>query len=200
MKCPKAEIFSVYKLIKYLVSPHQIPPLTSFSQDSLMEDLIIHSAILFDDQAGPRSPPLPPTPAGEPVPRFAYGSKTTKVMSPTQPITSTVQSSPQDFTPRLPPRPVNSIHPSLRANPATPTAKGSMELRSPSIHNDELPSEGHSPPSPPAASTAIEAKLEQRTQSDAVPTLFPKSTSPGSVQPDDIQSTTDDPFITETDR
>jgi len=188
----------VYKLIKYLVSPHQIPSLTSSSQDSLMEDLIIHSSILFDDQAGPRSPPLPPTPAGEPVPRFAYGSKTTKVMSPTQSITSTVQSSPQDFTPRLPPRPVSSIHPSLRANPATPTAKGSTELRSLSLHNDELPSEGHhSPPSPSAASTAIE---EQSTQSATPPILFPKSTSPGLVRPDDTQSTTDDPFTTETDR
>lgn len=169
-------------------------------KDSLMEDLIIHSAILFDDQAGPRSPPLPPTPAGEPVPRFTYGSKTTKVMPPTQPITSTVQSSPQDFTPRLPPRPGNSIHPSLRANPATPNAKGPTELRSPSLHNNELPSEGHPPPSPLAASIAIEARPEQLTQLDTPPILFPKSTSPGLAQPDDIQSTTDDPYITETDR
>lgn len=169
-------------------------------KDSLMEDLIIHSAILFDDQAGPRSPPLPPTPVGEPVPRFAYGSKTTKVMSPAQPITSTVQSSPQDFTPRLPARPGNSIHPSSRANQATPSAKGPTVLRSPSLHNDDLPSEGYSPPSPSAASTAIEARPEQRTQSDTPPILFPKSTSPGSVRPDDIQSTTDDPFTTETDR
>ncbi|KII93467.1 hypothetical protein PLICRDRAFT_121785 [Plicaturopsis crispa FD-325 SS-3] len=86
-------------------------------KDSLMEDLIIHANILFDDRA------LPAAPAGEPTPVYAYGSAHTRVASvpnnpPHRPQTPR---SPDDFTPKLPPRPTNSIHPSLRANPTSPT-------------------------------------------------------------------------------
>ncbi|EJF66392.1 RhoGAP-domain-containing protein [Dichomitus squalens] len=108
-------------------------------KDTLMEDLIVNAHILFQ-QSGSSSPPLPSAPLNEPAAPVAYGSQHTKVLSsmPPPPVpasprkghkksasTSTVRSSldvprphvPQDFTPQLPPRPANSIHPSLRAGP-----------------------------------------------------------------------------------
>lgn len=103
-----------------------------------MEDLITHASILFDDRSiGVTSPvgstPLPPAPAGQSAPNYAYGSSHTKVASVPAPIqTPTRQQvqqqpqSPEDFTPRLPPRPANSIHPSSRANPTSPT-KSNMD-------------------------------------------------------------------------
>ncbi|KAG6891402.1 hypothetical protein C0992_007626 [Termitomyces sp. T32_za158] len=92
-------------------------------KDSVMEDLIVHAHILYSEHPSHSSPPLPPTPAGEPVPVYTYGSKSTKVANvllPTSNVTSQT-TSPQDFTPRLPARPTSSIHPSLRANPQSPT-------------------------------------------------------------------------------
>lgn len=92
--------------------------LLTLSQDTLMEDLIINARKIFEDPAAaPSSPPLPPTPATEPVPVY-YGSKSTKVASvppsPHLPDAQPTLASPQDFTPRLPPRPASSIHPSSR--------------------------------------------------------------------------------------
>lgn len=79
-----------------------------------MEDLITYYRQIFEDP-GASSPPLPPTPATEPVPQY-YGSKNTKVGTvPPMPEVND-QGSPQDFTPRLPPRPVSSIHPSSRTH------------------------------------------------------------------------------------
>lgn len=84
-----------------------------FLQDTLMEDLIIHAHTLYDQPMAPNSPPLPPTPLGEPIPAFTYGSKTTKVTTvPPDALSSLL---PQDFTPVLPARPNNSLHPSSRA-------------------------------------------------------------------------------------
>ncbi|KAF5377182.1 hypothetical protein D9615_006332 [Tricholomella constricta] len=131
-------------------------------KDSVMEDLIIHAHVLYDEHTNnPHSPPLPPTPAGEPVPVYAYGSKSTKVTNvpptPTDNVTAPqVSSSPQDFTPRLPPRPTSSIHPSLRANPQTPTrgradVPPSLPLRPGNRTPDESP-----PPSPSISSTIYE--------------------------------------------
>ena len=78
-----------------------------------MEDLIIYAHTLYDHPTAPNSPPLPPTPLGEPVPAFTYGSKTTKV---TTVLPDTLPSFlPQDFAPVLPARPNNSLHPSSRA-------------------------------------------------------------------------------------
>ncbi|KAF7320004.1 Glucosamine 6-phosphate N-acetyltransferase [Mycena kentingensis (nom. inval.)] len=91
----------------------------AMSRDSLMEDLILHAHVLYDDHPVQHSPPLPATPAGEPVPQLYYGSKRTQITSvpPASPINRNETASPQDFTPRLPARPTSSIHPSARANP-----------------------------------------------------------------------------------
>ncbi|KAJ6574742.1 hypothetical protein B0H19DRAFT_1208325 [Mycena capillaripes] len=98
------------------------------AKDSLMEDLIMHAHILYDDNAMHHEPPLPATPAGEPLPEVYYGSKRTHVATvpPSSPPNRAATASPQDFTPRLPTRPANSIHPSARANPpASPTKERS---------------------------------------------------------------------------
>jgi hypothetical protein len=96
-----------------------------------MEDLITNTVILFDDRApaatATTSPPLPPAPVGQPTPNYAYGSAHTKVASvPALGPPPIRQGQPEDFTPRLPPRPANSIHPSSRANPTSPT-KANMD-------------------------------------------------------------------------
>ncbi|KAF8272362.1 hypothetical protein EI94DRAFT_1776950 [Lactarius quietus] len=82
------------------------------AKDSVMEDLIENAQTLFDERVPPSSPPLPPTPGGEPVPVATYGSSHTMV---TLPPPGEAQVA--DFTPQLPPRPANSIHPSARSNP-----------------------------------------------------------------------------------
>lgn len=90
-----------------------------------MEDLILYASVLFDERApAMASPPLPPAPLGQSAPNYAYGSAHTRVASVPAPLTTPrqpPQPQPEDFTPRLPPRPANSIHPSSRANPSTPT-------------------------------------------------------------------------------
>lgn len=95
-----------------------------------MEDLITNTVILFDDRPAAIatiSPPLPPAPAGQPTPNYAYGSAHTKVASvPALGPPPIRQGQPEDFTPRLPPRPANSIHPSSRTNPTSPT-KANMD-------------------------------------------------------------------------
>jgi hypothetical protein len=106
-----------------------------------MEDLITNSYILFDENSGHRSPPLPPTPIGEPVPNFPYGTSHTKVAT-VAPGSLAYQKGSEDFTPQLPPRPTNSIHPSLRAG-TSPTKD----------RKDTVP------PLPP--------RLDQRTNDDA---------------------------------
>ncbi|KAI0651503.1 hypothetical protein C8Q79DRAFT_39833 [Trametes meyenii] len=99
-------------------------------KDSLMEDLIANAGVLFSQTS---SPPLPPAPLNDVAAPVSYGTTHTKVSSmppppvPTSPrklaknLSSPRSSSdgpgpyPQDFTPQLPPRPTDSIHPSLRA-------------------------------------------------------------------------------------
>ena len=116
------------------------------TQDTVLEDLITYSSVLFDE--GPSSPPLPAAPLEEPA-AIDYGSSHTKVYrKPPQ----------QDFTPSMPSQPDYSIHPSAkRAQGASsppplraamsPTKValplGGVDLGSPS---DEMP------PVPPPAS------------------------------------------------
>ncbi|THH12879.1 hypothetical protein EW146_g7284 [Bondarzewia mesenterica] len=115
-------------------------------KDTLMEDLIENAQVLFDDRAPPSSPPLPPAPAGEPVPVYSYGSAHTKVSSvPVPDLPPRVAEN--DFAPQLPPRPTNSIHPSARHNvmpadlPRPPTRP---RLSPPPLSNGQK-SDGQSP-------------------------------------------------------
>lgn len=155
-------------------------------KDSLMEDLIINASILFDDRTPTVSSlPLPPAPVGQLTPNYTYGSAHTKVATvpgPSQmPIRQQVppQSS-DDFTPRLPARPANSIHPSSRTNPASPT-KASMDapttLPTPGqdslsklaeserpatpIAKPVLPRSAANAPPPPSAASMLIAMQEQ---------------------------------------
>lgn len=143
-----------------------------------MEDLIIHAHMLYDEHSSHNSPPLPPTPAGEPVPVLTYGSKSTIVANmPLTPISSAVASqvtsSPQDFTPRLPSRPTGSIHPSLRANPQTPT-RGRPDAPWPGIPTtDESP-----PPSPSVTSTIYETDDSGSPVEEHAPAVTLRPTSP----------------------
>ncbi|KAJ6519438.1 hypothetical protein C8R45DRAFT_1118001 [Mycena sanguinolenta] len=130
-------------------------------KDSLMEDLILNAHILYDDHPVQHSPPLPATPAGEPVPDIYYGSKRTAVTTvpPSSPPNREATASPQDFTPRLPTRPANSIHPSARANPPP----------SPTKERAPLPrrSSNDPPPSSPARSTTtLETDASARASVD----------------------------------
>jgi hypothetical protein len=88
----------------------------------VMEDLIENAQTLFDEHGPHSSPPLPPAPAGEPVPVLTYGPSHTSVTLP-QPSEAQVA----DFTPQLPPRPTNSIHPSARSNPPMSPTRLTME-------------------------------------------------------------------------
>ncbi|KAI0271619.1 hypothetical protein BC834DRAFT_860454 [Gloeopeniophorella convolvens] len=85
------------------------------AKDSVMEDLIENANVLFDERPPPSSPPLPPAPADEPVPAISYGSSHTRVAFPPS------GEAQADFTPQLPPRPANSIHPSARNAPMSPS-------------------------------------------------------------------------------
>jgi len=114
--------------------------------------LIMNAHVLFDEHTAqqPYSPPLPPTPAGEVALEVSYGSKTTKIASmPAKSLSPPPASPPQDFTPKLPPRPATSIHPSSRGLPTSPVRLRS-ELSSPTLVTQSSTS---NPPSPSHAST-----------------------------------------------
>jgi hypothetical protein len=132
-----------------------------------MEDLIMHAHILYDDNAVHHSPPLPATPAGEPVPEIYYGSKKTHVTTvpPSSPPNRAETVSPQDFTPRLPTRPANSIHPSARANPPPSPSKERGHVPPPPI--PLRPStETETPSSPARSTTTLETETSFRTSVD----------------------------------
>lgn len=101
-----------------------------------MEDLITYASAIYDQPGPPHSPPLPATPLGEPAPVVTYGSKTTKVA--TVPPASLAPSSPQDFTPTLPPRPNESLHRSSRAITSPSKSKTHPEKSLPVIASEEL--------------------------------------------------------------
>ena len=107
-----------------------------------MEDLIVYAHTLYDSPAVSHSPPLPPTPVGETVPPFTYGSKMTKVAT-VPPLTSSSLAA-QDFTPTLPARPNNSIHPSSRNSHSPNKSKAypekALSLVVPDQTIDDLPS------------------------------------------------------------
>lgn len=133
-------------------------------KDSLMEDLITHAGIIFADHGGNNSPPLPPTPLGEPTPQYSYGSKSTKVANVNE-----------DFTPRLPPRPANSIHPSARSQ-TSPTKDRRDPTMSPPRHSRLL--EEDTPSSPSASSAAIDTDTDDGTTEGSEETPSSSSTMP----------------------
>ncbi|KAJ7071476.1 hypothetical protein C8F01DRAFT_1110681 [Mycena amicta] len=153
------------------------------SKDSLMEDLILHAHELYDDHASHYSPPLPATPAGEPVPQLYYGSKRTQIASvpPSSPPNRAGTASPQDFTPRLPSRPVSSIHPSARANPPPSPSKERMSTAPPPI--PRRPSY-EAPSSPTISTTTLETETSYRTRTS----VDLESNSEGSRPPSTRQS------------
>jgi hypothetical protein len=183
-----------------------------------MEDLIVNAAVLFDDRApGVTSPPLPPAPVGQPTPNYAYGSAHTKVASVPAPLQTPVRhqpqsQSPEDFTPRLPPRPTNSIHPSSRTNPTSPSrtdappvfptrpgqASSSKHVASekpaPPIPMS-LPAENVPPPSTSSTSTLVATQEENERTSvleehrDNTPVLTPPSPARASKRPQTPKST-----------
>ena len=124
-----------------------------------MDDLIQNSSQLFDDPLPSNSPPLPDAPPGEPTPVYNYGSSHTRVGSVLPQPRSPRQS--EDFTPRLPPRPAYSIHPSLRANNPVSPIQATMDIppissrpfEEPTSENTNTSEEPHisisSPPTPP---------------------------------------------------
>ena len=113
---PKAGDLLSVQMGKVGQSQINLVPKPMTLQDTLLEDLISNAHIIFEERP-PHSPPLPPTPAGERAADYSYGSKTTKVatMFPNSTSSSRTDLPPptqEDFTPRLPARPANSIHPS----------------------------------------------------------------------------------------
>ncbi|KAF7339971.1 Rho GTPase-activating protein 27 [Mycena venus] len=149
-------------------------------KDSLMEDLILHAHILYDDHPTNHSPPLPATPAGEPVPDIYYGSKRTAVATvpPSSPPNREATASPQDFTPRLPTRPANSIHPSARANPPPSPTKEKRLSAPPPLPRSSV----ETPSSPAQSTTTLETETSFRRSVDF------ESTSEASQPPSARQS------------
>ncbi|KAF5336909.1 hypothetical protein D9611_003445 [Ephemerocybe angulata] len=139
-------------------------------KDTLMEDLIVNASRIFDEPTVHHSPPLPPTPATDPVPLY-YGSKNTMVANmPPNPVNQPdAAGSPQDFTPRLPPRPTSSIHPSSRTYSNTSPRKEQRTADTlyqpppppppPLLATDSQPGGISAPPSP----TAVNSNLDLAT-------------------------------------
>lgn len=176
-----------------------------------MEDLITNAHILFQ-QSGSNSPPLPSAPLNETAASITYGSQHTKVLSsmPPPPVptssrgghresssVSTVRSSldvprpqvpPQDFTPQLPPRPANSIHPSLRAGPHASPARQMPSVRTGQFFEDDIlitpqssissRENGSSTSLPPLPHFEEEAESETTTATAIEPEREPSSKQP----------------------
>jgi hypothetical protein len=121
------------------------------AKDSVMEDLIENAQTLFDERVPHSSPPLPPTPGGEPLPVVSYGSSHTMVT-----VAQSGEAQVADFTPQLPPRPTNSIHPSARSNPPMSPTRLPVEL-SPILTPPR-------PPSPPARPLCLQVAAEPAEQ------------------------------------
>jgi hypothetical protein len=191
-----------------------------------MEDLINNAHILFQSNS---SPPLPPAPSGEPVPVLSYGSSHTKIADMAPPPELAPPPSPErrprasldqprasfdapgiyeragshseDFTPQLPPRPANSIHPSLRAGAMSalpnrqslPPPARKAQFFDDSINFNHVTSTPLPPPPPPQSSAAglappspSPSRRLQRTPPASLPSL--KSPWSGS-QPSSVPGT-----------
>lgn len=160
-----------------------------------MDDLIIHAHLLCDNDVGQNSPPLPPTPAGEPMPHVTYGSKSTRVTR-VPPAEGLPPLPPHDFTPRLPARPNNSIHPSARINSGSPTKSRALpEKALPPMQTNVALEES------PHVSPTREGSSQEGTRDDRNSISFPsQSHSPASVKSSQkpLSESTDD--VTDTQR
>ncbi|KAI9512277.1 hypothetical protein F5148DRAFT_1163734 [Russula earlei] len=141
-------------------------------KDSVMEDLIENAHTLFDDRLLLSSPPLPPAPAGEPVPVITYGSSHTKITLPQGGEAHTA-----DFTPELPVRPTGSIHPSTRGNPSMSPSRLCADLSAGTV-----PTQSITPP-------AVPLKIQVPTNTTGKPTLEPVA----AVTTGEIERTPDQP-------
>ncbi|EJD04273.1 uncharacterized protein FOMMEDRAFT_146262 [Fomitiporia mediterranea MF3/22] len=160
-------------------------------KDSLMEDMIVHANLLFDDKgisASPSKPPrAPPSQSPSPPPNMPgplpparsetstadsdYGASYTQIshalLEPQRPETESPSASTQDFTPTLPARPGNSIHPSHRsANQSRSTESETDDEVAPPL-----------PPRPP--------KLEARAMHASESSVSGSQASPLSERPDE---------------
>lgn len=113
------KVFDLFTLSETRTDPYP-------RKDTRMDDLIQNASQLFEDPHPSSSPPLPDAPPGEPVPVYNYGSSHTRVGNVLPRALSARQS--EDFTPRLPPRPAYSIHPSLRANNPVSPAQATFDI------------------------------------------------------------------------
>ncbi|KAF5375014.1 hypothetical protein D9758_000090 [Tetrapyrgos nigripes] len=151
-------------------------------KDSLMEDLITHAHTLFSDDQSAH--PLPPPPLGEPTPHYPYGSKTTKVANIPSPInvanSPSSPSLPDDFTPRLPARPANSIHPSARG-PSSPT-KERTDVPPP-LPQRPGQRATPTPPSPSVISSVLETDDDDLSYANSDEFLHSAPTSPSNAPP-----------------
>jgi hypothetical protein len=165
--------------VEFFLPPIVLLELTPLiDKETLMEDLITNAQTLFDENTIHHSPPLPPTPVGEPVPSYTYGTSHTKVASvPSAP--STPRATSEDFTPRLPPRPANSIHPSLRANPVSAAREDKKDLSPSSLRSeprlDDLPQL-------PSSQTSL-LSVEEETESSTLHTQDSPSDDAASQHP-----------------
>lgn len=191
-----------------------------------MEDLITHADVLFDERPPPSAPPttlshpLPPPPPSERPVSQLYGSSYTQVATvPLRHRKSDSRGS-QDFTPQLPPRPSNSIHPSRRAANQSSRTIGvetedtetiNSQRRSSASRSDEtgpitlpgVPAVA-SPPSPVAKHTAEVQILPSNIHSDerddssatgefTTPPATPGSSSGFPKSPQQSQKSLNDP-------
>ena len=123
-----------------------------------MEDLIENAQTLFDDRLPQSSPPLPPAPAGEPVPVISYGSSHTQITLP-----QSGEAQVADFTPQLPPRPTSSIHPSARCPPMSPSRVTA------NLSALSTPMQSTLPPLPLKIQTSTDATGQPRKQEQTTP-------------------------------
>ncbi|KAK7694250.1 hypothetical protein QCA50_001430 [Cerrena zonata] len=134
-------------------------------KDTLMEDLITHSYILFQSN---QSPPLPLAPLGEAPAVVTYGSQSTKVIQvppPLPPRSPSPRKQPEFIVPPLPPRIIQQQSQQLSTSPEDTTPQlPSLPQRPPnsthsSIRHSSNSSDDFAPQLPPRPTNSIHPSL-----------------------------------------